>query len=164
MKFLHACSFSLTKSTFLKAIKNGNFITWPGLTAENVQKHLPISIATLKGHMNQEKQNVQSTKTKSTSITTTDSPTDIDFFPPSDHPNLKTNVCMAAIIDFSTKSKAYLDLTGRFPYISSRGNQYLLVVYDYDSNAILVEPHKTRAAAHIRDAWFKLHKKLSVRV
>ncbi len=101
--------------------------------------------------MSQERKNIQSTKILATSST------DIDFFPTSDHPNIKTNVCMAAIIDFSTKSKAY----GRFPYISSRGNQYLLVTYDYDSNAILVEPLQTRAAANIRDAWFKIHKKLS---
>ena len=32
-----------------------------------------------------------------------------------------------------------MDLPGRFPHRSSRGNEYLLVVYDYDSNSILVE-------------------------
>ena len=69
---------------------------------------------------------------------------------------------MAAIVGFSPQSKVYFDPTGRFLYVSSRGNQYLLVVYDYDSNAILVEPHKSRAAAHIRDAWLKIHQKLSL--
>ena len=34
--YLQACCFSPAKSTFLKAIKNGNFLTWPGLTAKNV--------------------------------------------------------------------------------------------------------------------------------
>jgi len=100
MKFLHACCFSPATSTFIKAIKNGNFLTWPGLTAENVRKHLPVFIATLKGHMNEERKNIQSTKTKFTSTTTTDSPTDIDFFPTSEHPNGKTYECMAAIVGF----------------------------------------------------------------
>ena len=43
--------------------------------------------------MSQERKNIQSTKILATSST------DIDFFPTSDHPNIKTNVCMAAIID-----------------------------------------------------------------
>jgi len=107
--------------------------------------------------MNQERRNIQSTKTKSTLTTTPDSPTDKDFFPTSEHPNIKTYECMAAIVGFSPQPKAYFDLTGRFPYVSSRGNQCLLVVYDYDSNAILVEPHRSRPAAHILDAWLKIH-------
>jgi hypothetical protein len=32
--------------------------------------------------------------------------------------------------------------TGQFPVTSSRGNQYILVLYDYDTNAILMEPLK----------------------
>jgi hypothetical protein len=31
----------------------------------------------------------------------------------------------------------YTDLRGRFPIRSNRGNQYIFVLYDYDSNAIL---------------------------
>ena len=40
--------------------------------------------------------------------------------------------------------KVYTDQTGRFPVRSSAGNQYILVLYDYDSNAILAEAHKER--------------------
>ena len=65
------------------------------------------------------------------------------------------------LIDFSPKHTAYGDLTGRFPYKSSRGNQYLLVIYDYDSNAILAEPLKSRSASEISKAWIKLHDKLA---
>ena len=43
---------------------------------------------------------------------------------------------------------------------SSCGNQYLLVIYDYDSNAILAEPLKTRLAGDITKAWMKIHNKL----
>ena len=30
--YLHSCCFSPTLSTFIREIKNGNFISWPGLT------------------------------------------------------------------------------------------------------------------------------------
>jgi len=53
VQFLHAALFSPVPSTLLKAIRNGHFATWPGLTAANVSKHLPKSMAMAKGHLNQ---------------------------------------------------------------------------------------------------------------
>ena len=40
------------------------------------------------------------------------------------------------------KSMGYIDLTGRFPHCSASSREYLLVGYNYDANAILVEPLK----------------------
>ena len=40
--------------------------------------------------------------------------------------------------------KLYTDLTGRFPVQSSRGNKYILVAYNFDSNSIHVKPLKSR--------------------
>jgi hypothetical protein len=37
----------------------------------------------------------------------------------------------------------YTDQTGRFVTPSSTGHNYLLVLYDFDSNAILAEPIKS---------------------
>jgi hypothetical protein len=34
----------------------------------------------------------------------------------------------------------YTDQTGRFPVISSRGNVSIMVLYEYDGNAIMAEP------------------------
>ena len=62
VQYLHAACFSPVKSTWLKAIQNNQFITWPGLTTELVNKHLPKSIATAQGHLHRERQNLQSTK------------------------------------------------------------------------------------------------------
>jgi len=56
---------------------------------------------------------------------------------------------MALLTPFHERNTAYSDLTGRFTHTSSRGNCYLLLVYDYDSNAILVAPLKSRAVAVI---------------
>ena len=58
------------------------------------------------------------------------------------------------------KRKAYIDLTGRFPHKSSRGNLYFFLMYDYDTNAILVEPLKTRQAKEITSVYNKCHEKL----
>ena len=153
--YLHACCFSPSKSTFLKAIKNGNFLGWPGLTVENVTRNLVIPPATAKGHLNQEKQHLQSTKNTELLHQIDD---DTDFFPlPDTTPPIRTNNIMALVVPFRERNTTYSDQTGRFPHISSRGNAYLLIVYDYDSNAILVEPLKSRAAAGIKNAWLKIN-------
>ena len=69
-KWMHAvCGYSV-KSTWLKAIKAGNFIGWPLLTTENVRKYYPETDETPKGHMNQARKNVRSTKPKPTPMET----------------------------------------------------------------------------------------------
>ena len=55
---------------------------------------------------------------------------------------MRTNDCCAMVVPFQETTKAYMDSTGRFPHKSTRGNEYVMVVYDYDSNAILVEALK----------------------
>ena len=64
IRYLHACAGFLTKRTWIKAIKKGNFIGWPMLTVENVKKHFSKSEETVKGHMNHQRQGVRSTKPK----------------------------------------------------------------------------------------------------
>ena len=59
---MHAAAGFPIPSTWLKAIKNGNFNTWPGLTYNNAAKYFPQSIETTKGHMVQSSQGVRSTK------------------------------------------------------------------------------------------------------
>ena len=83
------------------------------------------------GHMNQTHQHVRSTKT--------DKPIsqDGDQQEPNNHP---THNVFATIED---TGKVYTDQMGRFPVHSSAGNQYILVMYNYDSNAILTEAPKT---------------------
>ena len=100
--------------------------------------------------------NLQSTKPTFSAI-------DDDYFPRPNHPNIKTFDACAAIVPFNAKNTAYHDLTGRFPHTSSRGNQYLLVVYDYDSNAILHNPLKNKTAAEITRGWTDIHARLTLR-
>ena len=85
---------------------------------------------------------------------------DSDAFPPSDPVNVKTNEILYALFDSSHKGLAYIDLTGRFPYRSARGNEYILVGYHYDASAILATATalKNRQAASITAAWKDLNK------
>jgi hypothetical protein len=53
--YYHACCFSPHKQTFLRAINNGNFATWPGLTPRSVTWFMTKSIVTAKGHLDQER-------------------------------------------------------------------------------------------------------------
>ena len=59
--FLHIACFSPVISTFLQAVDNNYFTIWPGLTTKLIQKHLTNKIRTAKGHLNQERQHLQST-------------------------------------------------------------------------------------------------------
>ena len=140
--YLHACAFSPPKSTFLNAIANNNFITWPGLSTSLI-RCMVLPTATAKGHLDQERKNLQSTKVVA--------PPAIPLMDPDQ--NLKTRKLICALEPFLPKEKAFSDLTGRFPHRSSRGTEYLLVVYHHDSNAILVQLVKNRKAAGISLAW-----------
>jgi hypothetical protein len=52
INYLHAACFSPVKSTWIKAIKNGKFSSWPGLNEHSVEKYLSKSTSTAKGHLN----------------------------------------------------------------------------------------------------------------
>ena len=115
------------------------------LTAENVKKHLPKSEATALGHLYQSRKNTQSTKTKSKQPETDETPIKQED---------KTEYIYAAIMDpKATTGQIYTDQTGQFPVMSSRGNKYLMVLYGYDSNAILAEPLKSRKQHEILRAY-----------
>jgi hypothetical protein len=57
-------------------------------------------------------------------------------------PNNKMHQAFIAIIGMA--GQVSTNLTGRFPITSSQGHKYLYVLYDYDSNAILIEPIKSK--------------------
>ena len=52
----------------------------------------------------------------------------------------KTYACFSTIAPLSPKQMSYTDQTGRFPYQSSSGTSYVYILYNYDSNAILLHP------------------------
>jgi hypothetical protein len=51
-------------STWIKAIKNGKFASWPGPTEQAVEKHSSKSVATVKGNLNKQIKYALSTQPK----------------------------------------------------------------------------------------------------
>ena len=81
---LSGSCFGPAKSTLIRAIKNHHFISWPGMTQEPINKHLPKLVAIAKGHLDQEAKKLQSTKNKVT-------PVEHDIGSPQENDNEKTD-------------------------------------------------------------------------
>ena len=145
-KFLHGALFSPRYSTLKQAIKKNFLSSFPGLTESLINKHLPPSIATELGYLRQEKQHLQSIAPQHIS--------NEDFFPLKEN---KTHDVIYAITSYKEKEVAAADLTCRFPYKSSRGNQYVMSMYHYDPNVIWGIPLKSRNAGDIVEAWEALN-------
>ena len=75
------------------------------------------------------------------------------------HPDAgtKTLNAMVSLFPVNRSQRAFSNLTGRFPHASSRGHEYIFVLYHYDSNAILAEPVKNWQAATLTKAWEKVN-------
>ena len=77
-KYLHKCAFSPSITTFQKAIRKGHFITWPGIENMNFPKFIENILPTAKGHIDQERANLQSMKDSTNEVDE-----ELDFFRPS---------------------------------------------------------------------------------
>ena len=64
VKYFHAAAGYPVPSTWLAAIKAGNYASWPGLTYSNVRRYCHSVDETIKGHQVQTRQNLRSTKPK----------------------------------------------------------------------------------------------------
>ena len=63
-EYLHKCAFSPSLSTFQRAIRKGHLINWPGIADINFEKYITNLTLTAKGHLDQERANLQSTRDK----------------------------------------------------------------------------------------------------
>jgi hypothetical protein len=110
--------------------------------------------------LRQERHGLRSTKLQSTTAAAANISTIQDHFPPFNSAYNKTHDACYSL--FATTEKGFMDLTGRFPYKSSRGNEYILIAYHFDSNAILGLPIKNRQAKTITTAWKAIQDKLII--
>jgi hypothetical protein len=172
--FSHATLFSPPLTTLAAALRKNFLIGFPGLTKETLAKYPPHSMATIKGHLDQSR--VKRKGARSSKRQPLPNPSDpetiiepnpsdpnedseTDYNPPSNTPNMRTQYCYAAIIDLTT-GQIYTDQTGRFPIPSSKGNNYLFILYEYDSNIIEGEPMKNRQGPSIIAAYKAVFKRL----
>ena len=119
------------------------------------QKKLTKKEATVLGHLRQTRQGVWSTKQphhKNSNRLELD---------PSSSNSTRIDDVFFKVADLT--GKIYIDQTGRFPVISSKGKQYILVVYHYDSNTIYAETLKPRTYLALTAAYEKIHKLLTER-
>ena len=159
VSFYHAAAGFPVKKTWLAAIKRGAYASWPGLTEELVRKHYEKSEPTVMGHMHARRSGQRSTKPKKKS----DEEVDEDLLdtenqqlePP--RPGVlqdkQRRVGVHVIVFDELNGTIATDLCGRFPHMSNRGMKYILILYDYDTNAILAEPMKSREGQEIVRAY-----------
>eukprot|EP00980_Cylindrotheca_fusiformis_P004142 scaffold903_cov124-Cylindrotheca_fusiformis.AAC.1 len=62
VSYAHAALFSPALSTLEKALAKGYLINFPGLSLQTLRQNPPVSLPMIKGHMDQIRQNVRSTK------------------------------------------------------------------------------------------------------
>jgi len=144
IKWMHAVCGYPVKSTWIKAIKAGNYVGWPMLTERNVTKYYPETKETPKGHMNQTRKNVRSTKIKVKRAPMKEADTRT-------MKGRKVKDVYTKVYD--VRNTVFSDQTGQFPTRSQRGNKYIMVMVEIDSNAILVEPIKSRKDAELTRAY-----------
>ena len=129
---MHAVCGYPVKSTWLAAIEKGNYIGWPLLTVRNVKKYYPETTKNPKGHLNQTRKNVRSTKQKQQLLKTCDTSC------------LKGKKEWDIYIKvYDVRETIYSDQTEQFPTRSFSGDKYIMGMVDIDSSGILIEPMKS---------------------
>jgi hypothetical protein len=147
---LHKSLCSPTKSALLQAVKYGHLITWPGLTEDDIHKHLNIKLATALGHMNQRRQNIRFTsKTPIADQSTLD--TDV---------GTETHLVNAVLVD---QGQLFMDLTGKLLTQSSKVNSDVMVCYVYDCNYVKFIPVKSMSTSEWVKTYDTIHQELAVK-
>jgi hypothetical protein len=132
--------------------QNKQFTLWPGLTADVVDCNYPDSNETPKGHGRKAPSGLRSTK-----VTTPALDDSVNAFGMEEGACLtkKERTVFYHILDMEDEAaqKIYTDQPGRFPKKSSRGNQYIMVLTEIASDAILIEPMKNRTTGEMIRAY-----------
>jgi hypothetical protein len=106
-----------------------------------------------------QQKNLQSTKAITAALPIAKS---LDVKPSQERNNVCTHAVFATVLPSSNLHKSYSDQTGKFPVQFFCGYNYVMVLYDYDSNAILSKPIKNCQASELTQAWTPLHSRLQL--
>ncbi len=160
---MHAAAGFPVESTWMQALKAGNYVTWPRLIPPKVQKHFPESDKVQKGHMKQQCQNVQSTKIKFEldsepvpDLGKHDDETISDLRTHAATSNITANpdtvqkiatkkpkITDVFVRIINADNTMYTDQPGCFPATSSNGNKYIMVLVEIEGNYIDAEPMRS---------------------
>ena len=132
--FMNASLFSPCASTLIKAIEAGRLTGFPWLTVELVRRHLPQSEATVRGHLDQQRKNLNSTQPKIPCKVPTEKPMSLPSSPtgesgeyddlnpePDEAFPLKSHHVFVACADVT--GKVFSDQTGKFKLHSCRDHE-----------------------------------------
>ena len=153
-------------STLLRAAQNPGQLPFPTtlLTAEMVRKNPPDARRAALGHLDLNRQNQRSTQRQEVQRIT-DAETDEDDVKSTDEPIKSTTDEKR---EFYTKIwttpsfKASMDATGLAPtrWHTKGGPKYMLVLYNYDANYIMLLELANDTAPALRDAYKAAHDRL----
>ena len=140
---MHAVCGYPVKTAWRKA---GIFVGWPPLTEKNINKYYPETVETPKGQMNQQQQNVRSTKTPFKECHTAAA--------------LRGKKMKDIYVrTYDTRETSFSNQTGQFSKHSKPGH---MVFVEIDSNAIMMEPMKSRKDAEMIRAYNVLVQRLQI--
>jgi hypothetical protein len=115
----------------------------------------------VKGHVDQACNSQSSTKTLSPSPSFDPCPTNTNYnnYPSSPTPNNHSHYCYTTIME--PTGQVYINhQTGPFITPLSNGKNYLLTLYNYESNSILAKPLKNHTGVSILDSYQILNVKI----
>jgi hypothetical protein len=156
--FYYACLNFPVKSTLILAIKAGYLKGFPGLTVDQVRRHINVNVASERGHMDQVRQGQHSTKRASSSIPVVLPHNRVDSnmdTPPQQPSNKRTQHIFLTVHDFSGGIAS--DQTGRFSVTSNRGNAYLALFYIFNPNYIKSVPIHNRSKEELLRAYTEVY-------
>ena len=158
VSYAHAAFCSPPDSSMYKALCKGWLGNYPGVTAATFYANKPNSTATAKGHLDQRRQ--KNKRRKFIKPTIPGSSSHISSNQAQREDTAYSNIATTKVLKSSDLTN-YSDMPGRFPYISYRGYEYMLVsVY---RGAIHVELMKNRSATEYVRAYretFEYYKQL----
>ena len=152
---------------WLAAIDKGWFTSWPGLTAGLVRKHCSDKPQTTYGHMQLQRQHVDSTKTADDCEHVgeegiKDEPQEDSESPEERKERLRSerHYVEACLIGGMTNMVA-MDIAGWHPVASNGGHEHIFVLLDTDTNHICLQAMKSRKSSDIVDACKVCHSRLT---
>jgi hypothetical protein len=141
----HASAGFPVNEQFIKAVQNGNYATWPKLTVTLINKYMPDSDETAKGHLKGQRQGIRSTK---------QSKIKGESSPYKQLPPTKLDDIFIRVVDLT--EEIHTDQTGAFPHTSQRGNRYIMVAIHLDANYIFAEPMRNRTEGEMIRVYQKI--------
>jgi hypothetical protein len=142
--YTSACFGNPADSTFYKSALKGYFGNLPRLTAKMIHQNRPNSIPSAEGHLDRLRKKLRSTNPYSALSYNEDAESegDEDVLVTGKQLYVKTIDLNDLTIEDKKKLAFYADATGIFPFESSRGNNYLLLVFFFRPKHCLISIKK----------------------